>query len=46
MSAAPSAEDAVRYVFDSCRFFGASLGTAHLVAAWFADACERMEEQR
>jgi hypothetical protein len=46
MTGPPSTEDAVRYVFDSCRFFGASLGTAHRVAALFAEACDRMEEQR
>jgi hypothetical protein len=41
-----SAEDAVRYVFDSCRFFGASLVTAHRVAALVAEECERIEAER
>ena len=41
-----TAEDAVRYVFDSCRFFGASLVTAHRIAALAAEECERIEAER
>lgn len=42
----PTAEQAVAFIFDACRFFGASLVTAHRVCALVAEECERIEAER
>ena len=39
-------EQAVRFIFDACRYFGASLVTAHRVAALVAEEIERIAIER
>lgn len=39
-------ERAVAFVFDACRYFGASLVTAHKVCALMAEHVERIEAER
>jgi len=39
-------EEAVAFVFYACRHFGASLVTAHRVAALVAEEIERIEAER
>jgi hypothetical protein len=39
-------EEAVRFIFDACHYFGASLVTAHRVCAVVAEECERIEAER
>ena len=41
----PTTEEVVQYVFDSCRFFGASLVTAHQVAALVAKELEKINDE-
>lgn len=37
-------EETVAFIFNACRFFGASLVTAHKVAALVAEEIERIED--
>ena len=41
-----TSEDTVNFVFEACRFFGASLSTSHKVAALVAEEVERIEKSK
>lgn len=42
----PEGEKAVAFIFDACRYFGASLVTAHRVCAVAAENIEAIEAER